>query len=95
MTVEYLSQKSDEKNLALKVSLNTHSADLTTVNFTQDIYLEKDGKRYNPVASLDEGETHHRASELLFPRVDFPFKVIGQNIGGVAKREILMEAKAP
>lgn len=95
MTVEYIKEQSDQQKIALRISLDTHSVDLSSVNFAKDIMIEKDGKVYNAISSFDESSEHHRLSVLVFPRVEFPFKVVGQKIGGVERREILMEIKTP
>ncbi|MDP3998953.1 MAG: hypothetical protein Q8P89_05065 [bacterium] len=95
MTVEYLPEQSDSQKIAFKVSLNTHSVDLESVNFTKDIWIEKAGAVSYPISSSDEGDNHHRASLLLFQKVPRPFKVIGQNIGGISRREVLLEIETP
>lgn len=87
MTVEYLKEPDNQK-MTLRVVLDTHSLDLGSVDFSKDVFVEKDGQTYYPISNSDEGSGHHRSSILLFQPVKPPFEVVGQNIGGVARREV-------
>lgn len=88
MMVEYLKEQSDNQKMTLRVVLDTHSVDLGSVDFSKDVFVEKDGQTYYPISNSDEGSGHHRVSTLLFKPLKPPFKVVGQNIGGMARREV-------
>lgn len=91
MKAEYKSEQSKKETVIFKIYLNTHSEDLSLIDFKTSVYLEKDGQKYYPAANLDAGEGHHRESILTFSKIEEPFYLIGENIGTVKRREILFE----
>ncbi|HKY74226.1 MAG TPA: hypothetical protein VJ246_02865 [Patescibacteria group bacterium] len=70
----------------IRASLNTHSVDISNVEWISAISLKKDGKVIRPISSVDEGAGHHRSSTIDFPKTTLPFSVTGTNIGGVSER---------
>lgn len=92
LTAQYLVDQFDQDMLVFEVSLNTHSVDLDEIDFGRDVYLEKDGQKIDPLSFEASGVGHHRSAVLSFPRVEPPFKLVGVNIGGVAKRELTWNA---
>lgn len=90
-TAQYLPDRSSEDKITFEVSLNTHSVDLSEVNFGQDIFIEKDRSVYRPTEVETSGSSHHRSAVMSFPKTQTPFKVVGQRISGVEKRELTWE----
>lgn len=80
---------SSENNLTFKVTVDTHSGDLSEVDFKRDIVLEKDGKTYFAYKTDIEGEGHHLEAEMSFPKVIPPFTLVAENIREVQRRELV------
>lgn len=58
-----------EKNangVKFTVQLDTHVADLGTIDFRRDVTLSKNNKRFSPIAVDEEGGGHHRKATLTF-----------------------------
>ena len=78
VVVEYLKDKSDDKNMTFAVSLDTHSVDLNSFDFQKDIVLEKNPRASgsNPTKVTTNGSDHHRSGEIVFPNTPSPFTLI-------------------
>ncbi len=88
LTARYLPGLSSPStnHTVFEIFLNTHSVDLSSVDFARDVYLIKAGQVYTAIDTEVEGSGHHRSARMIFPQVDLPFDLIAKNVGGVAKR---------
>lgn len=76
-------------NLTFKVKIDTHSGDLSQVDFKREVVLEKDGKTYSATSTSLSGEGHHLEAIMDFPIVEFPFTLVAENIRGIERRELV------
>ncbi len=93
VVVEYLKDKSDDKNITFAVLLDTHSVDLNSFDFQKDIVLEKNPRASgsNPTKVTTNGSDHHRSGEIVFPNTPPPFILVLKNIANINRREFLFE----
>lgn len=91
VAVEYLKDKSDDKNMVFTVTIDTHSVNLDAFNFEKDIVLEKDGKSTAPSKATTNGGGHHRSGEIVFPNTSPPFTMVLKNLANINRREFLFE----
>ena len=91
VVVEYLKDKSDDKNMTFAVSLDTHSVDLNSFDFQKDISLEAGTKSSNPTEVTTNGSDHHRSGEIIFKKTPPPFTLALKNIANINRREFLFE----
>lgn len=86
VAVEYFPQKSDKNTVVFNISLDTHSVDLNSFDFSKDIVLEKEGFT-TPIKSTPSGSGHHRQAEVIFKRVNAPFSIVLKSLDSVPRRE--------
>jgi len=75
-----------DKNLAFKVTLDTHSGDVTAYNMAKIIHLRDGGGLEHPALSWEDVEksSHHRSGIVLFSNLDGDGKpVIGDGVKSI------------
>lgn len=90
-SVEYLKEKSDNKEIAFSIALDTHSVNFNSFIFSKDITLEKDQQLLLPLSSNESGSGHHRKAELSFAKVNTPFTIVIRNVSDIKRREFFIE----
>ena len=79
----------NESNLTIKAKIDTHSGDLSEIDFKRDVVLEKNGKTYSAINATLGGAGHHLEANWSFIKVATPFVLVAKNIREIPRRELV------